>query len=300
VKLSDEIKWNSQKAKEWYSREDIFLLITSFNNFKYYATMSYNQDGTTNPPRRFLTIIGKRRDSYDFTLKYVGMFKQPTSLYHDVDNWKITRPFFSLDKETYKKQRLDFLGEKGETKYREHIHSTDFLFDIDGKDVYDGWNTAFQVVCLLRQFNVKYYIICSGMKGFQICIPYSHALKKEYFIHNDVEYNNFEAFATNLSAFIEDKDKKICMSMYSDLRFVKQPFSLDGRNLCPIVPLSHAEFFDFNNYRNHTYNPYMDFDYWNNKKDLLQRGFMFEGTETMQKLDEYLDDWCIKKLGDKK
>ena len=176
--MSTPIIFNAEKVKNWYMRDDIYHLITSFNAFKYNSFMVYKSDGTTFPPRRFITIIPNRRKAYEDILRYVGLLTQPTSFYRDVDCWKITRPLFSLIKEKYKQQRADFFGEKGETKFREHIFSSDFIIDVDGKDVYDAWETASKITKLFLKFNVMFSIFCSGKKGFQILVPYNKCPKK--------------------------------------------------------------------------------------------------------------------------
>lgn len=124
--------------------------------------------------------------------------------------------------------------------------------------------------------------------------------KKEYFVIDDVEYNTHQALATNIKEYIEDKDNKICMSVYSDLRFVKQFYALDGRNMCPIIPLKEEEFNLFYNYKDKKYNPYMDYDFWNDVGNFRERGLAWWGFDNMNKLDSFLDDYIEVKLNEKK
>jgi hypothetical protein len=271
-------------------------MITSFNNFKYYSFISYNPDCSSNPPRRFITIIGKRRDCYNFYLKFCGVLKQPTSIYRDVDCWKVTRPYFSLKKEEYKKQREEFFGKPPATPYRDHIFATDYVIDLDANNPYDLKEFVFKLTDLLKKFKVMYCIIFSGKKGFQILIPHNYAIKKEFFDVDGVEHNTHETFALNLKDYLQDKDNFICMSIYHDLRFVKQQFSLDGRNGTPLIPLTDTELHDFFNYEG-KYNKYLDYNYWNNIEDFTKRGYNFSGFENMNKLDEFLDNHINEKYG---
>jgi len=298
--MANILKFDAEKVKCWYARNDIFLMITSFNNFKYYSFMSYNPDGTSNPPRRFVTIIGKRRDCYNFYLKFCGVLKQPTNIFRDVSNWKTSRPYFSLKKEEYKKQREDFFGKVGEYKYRQHIYSNDFIMDIDANNYYEAYPCALKVFNLLKKFNVKFSIYCSGKKGFQILIPSDKCPVKEYFYDDEKkEHNNHECLAFNIAQYIDDKEGNICQSVYFDLHFVKQFYGLDARTYCPIIPLYENEFMDFIKYKDKD-NPLVSYDYWMKEKDFTTRGLVWQGTENMNELDKFLDLWIEKKLGGKK
>jgi len=290
--LSSNIVFDKVKVKKWYLRKDISKLIYSYNKYKYISFMSYYEDGKSSPPRRFLSMSDNEK-GYIFLLKFIGMWYSPKSFYRDVDNWKMDRPLFSFDKEVYKIERTEFFKTD---KYKKFIHSTDFIFDIDSKYLYASWEISKKVVELLRKFDVMFCIYCSGKKGFQILIPHHKCLKKETFIHQNREYNTHEVFARSIQLYVEDKDELIDFSVYSELRFVKQQFSLDGRNMCPIIPLNEKEFYDFINYKDKKENPYLSFDYWNNFRSFISRGFCWWGTKNTDKLNEYLDDWASKKI----
>lgn len=169
-----DIVWNKELVHKWYKRNDIFKLIITYNNFKYVSFMCYDKDGKEYPPRRFQIMVNNRK-GYDWTLNYNGVLRKPTSFYRDVDNWKTPRMFFDIHKEIYQEQRKVFFANGN---YRKYIHSTDFIFDIDGENVYESWGFAHKLVDLLRQFNIMFCVYCSGKKGFQILIPWYKAIKK--------------------------------------------------------------------------------------------------------------------------
>jgi len=286
--MSDVI-FDKDKILNWYNRKDIYLLITTYNDFKYITCMAYDVNGKSCIPRRFQSMA-KTKYGYDWTLKFNAIGRKPTSIYRDVDSWKSSRPFFSVKSEIYKEQRKEFFAN---LNYRKHIYASDFYFDIDGEDVYESWEMAYKVVELLRRFNIMFNIFCTGKKGFQIFIPNHKAIKKEYIYNEGNEYNTHQILAFNIALYLNDDKKLIDMTAYSDLRFMKQPYSLDGRNMCPIMPLKYEEFLDFINYKD-KYNPYTDIDYWSKKENFLSRGFCFQGNSDMKELEKYIDNWVDK------
>jgi len=287
------ISYDFQKVKDWYLRDDIMNIIINYNKYKYITFMSYNEDGTSNKPRRFLTAMNVR--GYKFIMKFCSVYRQPTSMYRDTDNWKITRPFFSLVKEEYQIQRKEFF-ETG--KYKESIHSTDFVIDIDSDSIYNSWQFAYKVVDLFTQFDVMFCIYCTGKKGFQILVPFHKCIPKTYFEIDGKEHNTHEVLAFNIKQYLNDTEERIDMSSYGQLRFVKQQFSLDGRNMCPIIPLTFDEFIDFYSYKEDSYNPYTDIDYWMKTESFYKRGFCWMGKSNMNELDKFLDEFIEKKIGE--
>lgn len=274
------------KIKEWYAREDIMHIFTHCNDFKYLTCMSYNDDKTTNTPRRFQTMANTEK-GYKWFLHFNGVGSKKVSIYRDVDNW-INKPMFSFDNKIRKEEKKAFLYNEF---YRTKIHSTDFVIDVDGDNVYDSWKTAKKITDLYLKFNICFSIYCSGKKGWQIYVPNNKSIKKEYVMLKGQEHNTHEALMFNIKKYIGDK-KYIDMSSTGDLRFVKQPYSLDGRNMCPIIPLSMQEFNDFINYKAKP-NPYLTLEHWKNE-DMRKRWFNWQGTEHLSLVDNFLDELIIK------
>ena len=209
--------------------------------------MQYNDDGTTNPPRRFQTMSHNIKN-YKWVLKLNRVGYMPVSMYRDIDNWKSNRPFFNNNLKTNREERDVFLSKDsrtGKPTYRLYQLTPDFVLDIDGHSMYDTWERAKDVLDLYHQFNIMCAIWPSGNKGWQILVPGYKTIPKEYFYDKLKESNTHHVIGYFIKKFLEMPE--IDESAFYDLRFIKQPYTLDGRNGNAIMPLTYEQFMDFIN-----------------------------------------------------
>jgi len=283
--LVKKIVFDKDVVKRWYDRDDVFRNIIKSTRFKYITFMKYDFDGLTNPPRRFLTLSNTRK-SYDWMLKYGKIGYVPTSMYIDVDNWNSKRPFFSNNKDVYKEQREEFF--KG-NNYRLYQLNPDFVMDIDGEGMLESWGYAFDIINMFSDFGIMCRIIPSGKKGWQIMVPGYKTIKKEYFVVEGKESNTHKVLAWNIQEYLNIPKGIIDLCAHDELRFVKQPYSLDGRNMIPLVPLTFEEFIMFKQDPGR----FTDVHNWL-EDDFDYRGMAWHGTESMDELVNVIDEWIDK------
>jgi len=282
-----EIKFNSTKCREWYHNDNVIaeFLKTGFD-FKYFSFLKYNNNGSTTNPNRW-NCIARNRKSLAFVLAKNYVCYKPISIYRDVDNWKGSRQVFSND---YLEKCDQMKVWKNDKQYRKHQMNPDFFIDIDGESPGTTWNITNKILTLLNDHDVMYSVWCSGSKGWHIVIPGHKSIKKEYWIDDQQELNTYYALALDLIEYL-GVGQWLDLSAYYDIRFCKQPFSLDGRNMCPIIPLSYEEFVKFkevNETLKDEVHPFFNTDYWL-LMGIRGRGMMWNNKGNMVKLEQFLD-----------
>jgi len=127
-------------------------------------------------------------------------------------------------------------------EYDKQIVSYDLFFDFD-KDENDSWDELIKEVKILKEYlddyEVPYYIVFSGNKGFQIVIDGQYVPIKEIRMGNVYPHKT-----------IVENIKKILNLKFLDLanngvssRLRKLPYSLVGNNIA--LPLSDEQFENF-------------------------------------------------------
>jgi len=289
IKLKTEkINFDSEIVNDWYYNRQVRINFNKCIGWKYLSFLTYKPDGSTCKPLRWVQLH-KQEFSYRYVLGklgYVGY--KPTSIYRDHDNWRKGRKQFSNDYDTRKIQQ-----EEWKTKWKFQTLNCDFVIDIDGESVRSTWHMAKKTLQLLNKFDVMYSVFISGKKGWTIVVPGHKAIKKEDFEYEGKVYNTHYALALDLCDYL-GMHKYIDLSSYYDLRFHKMPYSLDGRNMRPIIPLSYEEFNNFMDIQKgcditEEEHPYFTIDYWllmgiedkgmswNNKGDMTQLKIFLDG-----------------------
>lgn len=288
------VKFSSDIVRQWYYSDEVKREFLNCRGYKFLSFMKYNGDGTTTKPHRWNWMV-RNTKSYRFVLarNYIGY--KPVSVYRDVDNWKPIDFTWSNDYDEKKKQQKEW---SDDGKYKRFMLNADFVIDIDGKSPIDTWDSVNKILQLYNKFNVMYSVYCSGKKGWTIIVPGHKAILKEKIqVSEDLgEYNTHYALALDIMEYL-GIEKELDLSSFWDLRFIKQPYSLDGRNMRPIIPLTYTEFIFFKKLYIQSQNtgqqhPYLTTDYWLSL-GISGRGMSWNNTGNMLELEKFLD----KELG---
>ena len=144
---------------------------------------------------------------------------------------------------------------------------------------------------MFNKFNVKYSVYPSGEKGWWIVVPGYKAMLKEFWKDDDGDLcNTHYSLALDLKQYLGIRDEWD-MTAYYEKRFCKMPYSLDGRNMRPIVPLSYDDFIKFKEIQDtlkDEEHPFLTIDYWL-IMGVEYRGMQWNNTGNMDKLIEFLD-----------
>ena len=131
----------------------------------------------------------------------------------------------------------------GEMQFSKKVDSYSFGLDIDGKDLKDSYKDALKVFNFFKKFNIKFLVQSSGKKGWHFLIPFEE-------FSNLIGDFELEKTVNACRGLMEDlvkhlKLKKVDTLIYSPTRYLKLPWSIDGRNNRLILPLSDTEFVGF-------------------------------------------------------
>ena len=137
-------------------------------------------------------------------------------------------------------------------------------------------------------------VYASGMKGWQIIVPTNKNIKKEYWVDEEGnKFNTHYALAFDIQSFLGIPEGLIDFTAYYEKRFYKMPYSLDGRNMRPIIPLSYSEFLQFkeisDNVKDDNKHPMLTIEYWLGQ-NLDRRGCKWNNDGDIIELNNFLDD----------
>ena len=93
-------------------------------------------------------------------------FKEPFNMYGSLAHYPAL-PMFSFNR-TDKRKEMDTFNDE----YMKYIKGYDFLIDIDNPKIGIALKSLLNIRKLLRDYNVPYWVIFSGTKGFHIRIDY--------------------------------------------------------------------------------------------------------------------------------
>lgn len=227
---------NNDLIKEYYSQRFVLYLLANYSHKRTFELMiprhlDPNDKGLA---YRYRRVSNPSALTYFFE-KY-QVFEKPFNLYSSVATIDTTEfPILSMVKEEAIKQRKVINKD-----FKKYVTGYDLKIDIDSKNIDEAHEQARIVKKLFDDYEVPYWIMFSGRRGFNITVPYQNLWDTNVLYYPKLCKDFAERLKNKYSL------KGIDLKVYDLNSFFKIPYSIARATNYVTMPLTDQQFDNFN------------------------------------------------------